>query len=116
MLSEERCFILNFGHESNVPFPQIKVSPDHDLLTISGLVSRYPNKCSIAIVGHKYLDQVDHIMMVVDKITDDIEWMPYAVFLMAEKPGQDIQFNVSTRDNMSPAMVRPVLKPETVIR
>ena len=97
MLSEEICLILNFGHESNVPFPQIKMSPDQDLLTISGLVSRYPNKCFIAIIGHKYLDQVDHIMRMVDRISDDIEWMPYAVFLMAEKPGQDIKFTVSTR-------------------
>ena len=108
MLSEERCFILNFGHENNVPFPQMTLSPDPDLLTISGLVSRYPNKCSIVLVGHKYQDQVDRIMRIVDQLSDDIAWMPYAVFLMAENPGQDIRFDVSAGDNMSPAMVRPV--------
>ena len=43
-------------------------------------------------------------MRMVDKIKEDIAWMPSAVFLMAKKPGQDIKFNVSARDNMSPTM------------
>ena len=106
----QRCFVLNFGYKESFPFPQIGLSlnSDHNL-NVGTFGLKSPNKCSIVVIGGKYLEQVDEVMRMVDKITEDIAWMPYAVFLMAEKPGQDIQFNVSTRDNMSPAMVRPVL-------
>ena len=63
-----------------------------------------PSKCSIVVIGGKYLEQVEEVMRMVDNITEDIAWMPSAVFLMAEKPGQDIKFTVSARDNMSPTM------------
>ena len=107
---DQRCFVLNFGFKKPLDLPEIKFSPDpnfHLNVGTDGLNS--PSKCSIVVIGGKYLERVDEVMRMVDKITEDIVWMPSAVFLMAEKPGQDIQFNVSTRDNMSPAMVRPVL-------
>ena len=110
VLNDKRCFILNFGYKAPLPFPDIQISPDLDTfhLNVGTLGINSPNKCSIVVIGGKYLQQVDEVMRMVDKITEDIAWMPYAVFLMAEKPGQDIRFDVSARDNMSPAMVRPV--------
>ena len=66
--------------------------------------SKSPSKCSIVLIGGKYLNNVDQVMGFVGMIAEDIEMMPYAVFLMTEKPGQDIKFTVSTRNNMSPTM------------
>ena len=41
-------------------------------------------------------------MIIVESITE----MPYAVFLMAEKPGQNIKFTVSIRHRRSPTMYK----------
>ena len=73
-------------------------------LNVGTFGNNSPNKCSIVVIGGKYLEQVDEVMRMVDKITEDIAWMPSAVFLMAEKPGQDIKFTVSTRHRRSPTM------------
>ena len=106
-LSNQRCFILNFGYQKSLPFPQLHFliepeSKSHFNVGTFGLNS--PNKCSIVVIGGKYLERVDEVMKMVDKITEDIAWMPSAVFLMAEKPGQNIQINVSTRHRRSPTM------------
>ena len=52
----------------------------------------------------------------VDKITEDIAWMPSAVFLMAEKPGQDIKFTVSTRHRRSPTMYQVPASRSSVVQ
>ena len=102
---DQRCFALNFGFKRPLPFPEIKLSPDpYFHLNVGTHGSKSPSKCSIVVIGGKYLEQVDEVMKMVDKITEDIAWMPSAVFLMAGKPGQDIKFNVSTRHRKSPTM------------
>ena len=75
-----------------------------------------PNKCSIVVIGGKYLEKVDEVMRMVDKITEDIAWMPSAVFLMAEKPGQDIKFTVSTRHRRSPTMYQVPASRSSVVQ
>ena len=105
-LKDQRCFILSFGYMKPFPFPDVKLSSDFEFPKNIGTfhVQAFPNKCSIVVIGGKYLQQVDEVMRTVDKITKDRLWMPYAVFLMAEKPGQDIKFTVSTRHRRSPTM------------
>ena len=89
------CFILNFGYNKPSTFPEIKLVPHLGAnLNVGSLGLNSPSKCSIVVIGGKYLKQVDEVMRMVDKITEDIAWMPSAVFLMAEKPGQDIKFNI----------------------
>ena len=85
-------------------------------LNIGSLGLNSPSKCSIVVIGGKYLKKVDEVMRMVDKITEDIAWMPSAVFLMAEKPGQDIKFNVSARDNMSPTMYQVPASRSSVVQ
>ena len=68
------------------------------------------------VIGGKYLEQVDEVMRMVDKITEDIAWMPSAVFLMAEKPGQDIKFTVSTRHRRSPTMYQVPASRSSVVQ
>ena len=93
-------FILNFGYKNALPLPEIRISTDSDfLLNIGSFGIKSPSKCSIVVIGGKYLDQVDEVMRM-----EDIAWMPSAVFLMAEKPGQDIKFTMSTRHRRSPTM------------
>ena len=103
---DQRCFILSFGFKKPLTFPEIKLTLDYSKLhlNVGSFGMNSPSKCSIVVIGGKYLEQVNEVMRMVDKITEDIAWMPYAVFLMAEKPGQDIKFNMSARDNMSPTM------------
>ena len=107
IINDQRCLLLStLVTRKQSPFlPLNCIYPTHDFrLNVGTLGANYPNKCSIVVIGGKYLDQVDKVMRMVDKITEDIAWMPYAVFLMVEKPGLDIKFNVSSRDNMSPTM------------
>merc|ERR1712155_410231 len=49
-------------------------------------------------------------------IDNNLYWMPSAVFLMAEKPGQDIQFNVSDRHRRSPTMYQVPASRSSVVQ
>ena len=101
----QSCLIFNFGHKETFSYSEIKLSLGPKLhLNIGTDGLNFLGKCSIVVIGGKYLQQVDEVMRMVDKITEDLDWMPYAVFLMVEKPGLDIKFNVSSRDNVSPTM------------
>ena len=72
---DQRCFVLNFGFKKPLDLPEIKLSPDPNFnlnVGTDGLNS--PSKCSIVVIGGKYLEQVDEVMRMVDKITEDIAW------------------------------------------
>ena len=91
-------------------------------LSVSTLVLNSPIKCSVVVIGGDILKQVDEVMRMVDKITEDITWkpsatwMPSAVFLLTEKPGQDIKFNVSTRHRRSPTMYQVPASRSSVVQ
>ena len=91
VLNNQRCFIMSFGYHGALPFPYLRMTITTHL-NVGTFGNNSPNICSIVVIGGKYLEQVDEVMRMVDKIP----WMPSAVFLMAEKPGQDIKFNMST--------------------
>ena len=117
ILQDQKCFIVNFGFKNPLPFPEIKLSADPKFhLNFGSLGLNSPNKCSIVVIGGKYLEQIDEVMKMVDKITDDIVWMPSAVFLMAEKRGQDIKFTVSTRHRRSPTMYQVPASRSSVVQ
>ena len=103
--NSQRCLIFNFGYKETFPHPEIKLSLEPNFLFNVGTFGLHsPHKCSIVVIGGKYLNQIDKVMKKVDKITEDTAWMPSAVFLVAEKPGQDIKFTLSTRHRRSPTM------------
>merc|ERR1712155_146175 len=118
VLNDKGCFILNFGYAAPLPFPDIKLSPNLDTfhLNLGTLGINSSNKCSIVVIQGKYLEQVDEVLRMVDKITEDIAWMPSAVFLMAGMPGQDIKFNVSTRHRRSPTMYQVPASRSSVVQ
>ena len=96
------------------PFPCIRLSPDSNMILNKGTFwTNSPSKCSFAVIGGKYLDQVDEVMRMMEKIAD---MMPYAVFLMAEKPGQDIKFNMSIRHRRSPTMYQVPASRSSVVQ
>ena len=103
VFNDKRCLLLNFGYKNNLPLPQMKMSLDKDSkdhLNVVTHANNFPNKCFIVVIGGKYLDKVDDVM----EMENISSLVPSAVFLMAEKPGQDIKFNVSTRHRRSPTM------------
>ena len=117
LLADHRCVIFNFGFKETFNFPNTKLTLKNETkLNIGTFGTHDPSKCSIVVVGGVYLDQVDEVIKMVDKITEDVEMMPSAVFLMAEKPGQDIKFTVSTRHRRSPTMYQVPASRRSVVQ
>ena len=108
VLSEKKCFIVNFGYKKPLDYPTVDY-PDFPNFPFD---FEPPSKCSIVVIEGRYLEQVDEVMKMVDKIP----WMPLAVFLMAEKPGQDIKFTVSTRHRRSPTMYQVPASRSSVVQ
>ena len=68
---------MNFGYKSQISFPVLKFYLDSDFhLNIGTFGMNSPNKCFIVVIGGKYLEQVDEVMRMVDKITEDICCVP----------------------------------------
>ena len=114
VFNDKRCLLLNFGYKNNSPLPQMKMSLDKDSkdhLNIVTHANNFPNKCFIVVIGGKYLDKVDDVMEM-----ENISLVLSAVFLMAEKPGQNIKFNVSTRHRRSPTMYQVPASRSSVVQ
>ena len=45
----------------------------------------------------KYLDKVDRVMTQVDKITEDIDHMPFAAFIFRNKESDEVQYSSDIR-------------------
>ena len=112
VLNGHQCIILNFGTKRLFSLPEISISTEQK--TPLNIVT-FGTKCTIVVIGGKFLKQINDIMSMVHKKTEhndftkitsakDVTYMPYAVFLMAEKLDQDIKFTVSTRHRWSPTM------------
>ena len=94
--------IYNFGYERSLPLPSIPVTPDSKLkfnLQISGMAT--PSKWSLVVIGEKYVDRFDEVMEVVDRIHEDTQALPFAIFVQTEK---EIQIKNVT-SHMTPALV-----------
>ena len=94
--------IYNFGYERSLPLPSVPLTPDSKLkfnLQISGMET--PSKWSLVVIGEKYVDRFDEVMEVVDRIHEDTQGLPFAIFVQTE---EEIQIkNVTT--HMTPALV-----------
>ena len=102
-LDPESIHVYNFGYERPLPFPSISLTPDSTLrfnLQTSGM--RTPNRWSIVVVAKKYLDSFGEIMTVVDRIQEDSQALPFAIFVETE---DDIKItNISSHE--TPSLVR----------
>ena len=84
-LDKEALTILNFGYDRPLPFPSIALTPNSTLrlnLQTSGLHTQ--SRSSIAVVGEKYVDRFEEIMLDVDRIHEDTQALPFALFLQTK--------------------------------
>ena len=88
-VEKDSLLVYNFGYERTLPLPSLALPPDSTLrfnLQTSGLHTQ--SRSSIAVVGEKYVGRFEEIMKVVDKIHEDTQALPFAIFLQSE---DDIQ-------------------------
>ena len=78
----ESLHVYNFGYERSLPLPSIALRPDSTLrfnLQTSGIQT--PSRWSMVVIGEKYLPRFGEIMNVVDRIHEDTQALPFALFL-----------------------------------
>ena len=74
--------VYNFGYKRPLPFPSIALTPDSLMklnLQTSGTHSQ--SRSSIAVVGERYVRRFEEIMLKVDRIHEDTQALPLAIFL-----------------------------------
>ena len=94
--------IYNFGYERSLPLPSVPLTPDSKLkfnLQTSGMETS--SKWSLVVIGEKYVDRFDEVMEVVDRIHEDTQGLPFAIFVQTE---EEIQIKNVT-SHMTPALV-----------
>ena len=100
----ESLLLYNFGYERYLPFPSIALTPDSTLifnLQTSGIHTQ--SRSSIVVVGEKYVGKFEEIMLVVEKIHEDTQALPFAIFLQTE---YEIKLgNITSRMAETPPLV-----------
>ena len=84
-LDQESLHIYNFGYERPLPFPSISLTPDTTMrfnLQTSGMSTQ--SRGSTVVIGEKYLPRFGEIMTVVDRIHEDTQALPFAIFVENE--------------------------------
>ena len=82
---QKSLIVYNFGYDRPLPFPSISLTPDSTLrlnLQTSGIQAQ--SRRSIAVVGEKYVGRFEEIMLVVDRIHEDTQALPSAIFLQTK--------------------------------
>ena len=77
--------VLNFGYARPLPFPAIALTPNTKLrlnLQTSGIQSQ--SRRSIAMVGEKFLNEFENIMLDIERIHEDTQALPLAIFVQTK--------------------------------
>ena len=77
--------VYNFGYERNLPIPSIALTPESKLklnLQTSGMQT--PSRSSIVIIGEKYVGRFQEIMTIIEKIHEDTQALPLAIFVQTD--------------------------------
>ena len=102
-LDQESIHVYNFGYERPLPFPSIALTPDSTMrfnLLTSGMQTQ--SRWSTVVIGEKYLGRFWEIMRVVDRIHEDTQALPFAIYVETEG---DIKLtNISS--HVTPSLVR----------
>ena len=97
----ESFHVYNFGYERPLPLPSVALTPDSTMrfnLQTSGMQT--PSRWSIVIIGEKYLGRLGEIMVLVDRIHEETQALPFAIFLQSE-----VEINISSPMRVTPALV-----------
>ena len=84
-LDQESLTVYNFGYERHLPFPSISLTPDSTMrfnLQTSGMQTQ--SKESTVVIGEKYLGRFGEIMTQVDRIHEDTQALPHAIYVETE--------------------------------
>ena len=84
-LDQEVLTVYNFGYERPLPFPSIALTPGSNLrlnLQTSGLQCQ--SSRSIAVVGEKYIGRFEDIMLDIERIHEDTQALPLAIFVQTK--------------------------------
>ena len=108
VLDPESLHVYNFGYERPLPFPSISLTPGSTIrfnLQTSGMQT--PSRWSIVIIGEKYLGRLGEIMTLVDRIQEETQALPFAIFLQTEN---EINLgNLSSDMTVTPALVSNIM-------
>ena len=83
-LDQEVLTVYNFGYK-RPPFPSISLTPESKLrlnLQTSGIQSQ--SRRSIVIVGKKFLSEFENIMLDIERIHEDTQALPLAIFVQTK--------------------------------
>ena len=84
-LDQKALHVYNFGYDRSLPFSSIALTPNSTMrfnLQTSGMSTQ--TRASIAVVGEKYVGRFEEIMLVVDRIHEDTQALPFAIFLQSK--------------------------------
>ena len=84
-LDQESLTVYNFGYDRPLPFPSISLTPDTNMrfnLQTSGMQTQ--SRGSTVVIGKKYLGRFEDVMTVVERIQEDTQALPFAIFLQSE--------------------------------
>ena len=109
-LDQESLHVYNFGYERPLPFPSIALTPDSTvMLNLQSSGMQTPSRWSTLVIGEKYLGRFVEIMTVVDRIHEDTQALPFAIFLENEV---DMKVtNISLHVTPTPTLVRNIRAP-----
>ena len=103
-LDQESLHVYNFGYGRPLPFPSIALTPDSTLrfdLQTAGMQT--PNRWSIVVIGKDFSRyRFGEIMTVVDRIHEDTQALPFAIFVETE---DEIMISNIT-SHVTPTLVR----------
>ena len=110
-LDQQSITVYNFGYEGPLPFPSISLTPDTTMsfnLQTSGMKTQ--SRWSAVAIGEKYLDRFGEIMTVVERIHEDTQALPHAIYVETEDEIKTT--NISS--HVTPSLVR-ILYREVVL-
>ena len=84
-LDQKALHVYNFGYDRPLQFSSITLSPDSKMrfnLQTSGMSTQ--TRWSIAVVGEKYVGRFEEIMLVIDRIHEETQALPFAIFLQSK--------------------------------
>ena len=102
-LDLESLTVYNFGYERPLPFPSIALTPDSTvMLNLQSSGMQTQSRWSTVVIGKKYLDKFEEIMTVVERIHEDAQSLPLAIYVETEDDIETV--NISSR--VTPSLVR----------
>ena len=101
-VNPESLHVYNFGYKRSLPLPSLPLTPESKLkFNLQSTGMKTPSRWSIVVIGEKYVDRFDEVMEVVDRIHEDTQALPFAIFVETE---EEIQIKNVT-SHMTPALV-----------